>query len=364
MIAKKRVTLVTRVRFWQLGAGHRERIRVLVGWLQHGTELTVVFLGDEQTADREILASVGLAQLRLECLGRDRNQTNEEYLDLFRYFLAQHPCDVCIVAGLPLTYLLKAIPKSTKIMLDMIDMISDRATSFHKYGAEHRSMSRKDEFRIFAHYDTIIAIQHRDFRRVRRSLGDARAVLAPHPTIYPQQQLRPVATRVGFVASEYPPNIDAINWFIREVWPSVQRPGVELRVFGNVYRKLSKTQPEGVVLYGFAPSLEQVYSNEIDVVINPVRFGSGLKIKNIEALGNGLPLITTSHGALGIEKGKGVAFSVADTPEAYARELTRLLDSYDERVALGNAAYCFAQDHFSQSACFRPLLAEIYRPKT
>jgi glycosyltransferase involved in cell wall biosynthesis len=200
--------------------------------------------------------------------------------------------------------------------------------------------------------------------------------------------LRPEATRIGFVAGGTNPNLDAIVWFLRDVWPAVYRPGISLHVYGGVgdmlrWNSRPQQQPgelettfpgithfyesrsldigaqPGVVLHGFVPHLSQIYAY-IDIAINPVRFGSGLKIKNMEALGCGIPLLTTSHGAGGLEAHVGQALLVADEPAGFAMQLDQLLDSYALRWSLGTAAYQLVRTRFSPEACFGGLLAAIH----
>ena len=114
----------------------------------------------------------------------------------------------------------------------------------------------------------------------------------------------------------------------------------------------------GVTLHGIVDDLDEIY-RRIDIVINPVRVGSGLKIKNVEALANGLPLVTTSHGAEGMEDGAGTAFLVADTPQDFAEHINQLLASQETRQALGEQAYAYAEENFSEDGCFQELMAEL-----
>ncbi|NRB47195.1 MAG: glycosyltransferase family 4 protein [Saprospiraceae bacterium] len=59
--------------------------------------------------------------------------------------------------------------------------------------------------------------------------------------------------------------------------------------------------------HGYVPNLQSIF-NDIDIMINPVQMGAGLKIKSVEAMANGLPLVTTTHSATGLMKAKGKGF--------------------------------------------------------
>ncbi|HEY9664990.1 MAG TPA: glycosyltransferase, partial [Allocoleopsis sp.] len=79
------------------------------------------------------------------------------------------------------------------------------------------------------------------------------------------------------------------------------------------------------------------------LVINPIPYGTGLKIKTIEALGYAKPLVTTSVGAEGLEEGIDRAFLVADTPEAFAQAIITILDDPEVAARLSRQAYNFAR---------------------
>lgn len=95
-------------------------------------------------------------------------------------------------------------------------------------------------------------------------------------------------------------------------------------------------------------------------MINPVQMGAGLKIKSVEAMANGLPLVTTTHSATGLMKAKGKGFLIANEAENFAFALNRLMMDYDHRCQLGRFAHRFIQKHFSQERCFKSLLQFIY----
>ena len=88
--------------------------------------------------------------------------------------------------------------------------------------------------------------------------------------------------------------------------------------------------------------LTSVYQRA-DVVINPISIGTGLKIKNIEALGFGKPLVTTSVGAEGLESGSQLAFLVADTAQDFANAVIGILQDSGLYRQLSSKGYQFAK---------------------
>jgi glycosyltransferase involved in cell wall biosynthesis len=172
---------------------------------------------------------------------------------------------------------------------------------------------------------------------------------------------RPVRQRgktIGFIASDYLPNRDAIEHFVARVWPEMPvELDCKLSIYGSVAGALPSDLGHGdhrIELRGFAADLGAVY-DEIDIAINPVRFGAGLKIKNVEAMANARPLVTTEHGARGLERGTGRAFLVAEGPRSFARHLRRLLEAPEEREKMSQRALAFVDRHFSIDRCYEPL---------
>lgn len=370
----KQVVIITHIPFWRHLAGHAARLSALVKFLDQHTALTVVFGGVEQENDPYLLGRHH-ASLRVVYLNKHRELSGIEYALLLKRFFENRPVDVCIIEYLELSFLLDYIPKGTRVMLDTHDIISERNKSFRQYAQsgnplpieEEESVSAEEEFALFNKYDKIILISETDYRYVSGIIGTEKCILAPHPADLVQRPVRPVASSVGFVASEYWPNVEAISGFVEEVWSKVYRTcaaarlPVTLNIYGAIAYRFVHDERPGIAVKGFVADLNDIYGS-IDVVINPVRFGAGLKIKSVEALANALPLVTTAHGASGLDAGIDSAFLVADNPGHYCQLLVQLLLNYQDRKALSEAAFAFAKSNFTPQACFQHLLGAIANP--
>lgn len=107
---------------------------------------------------------------------------------------------------------------------------------------------------------------------------------------------------------------------------------------------------------GFVPQLDRLWSG-MDIAINPVRWGSGLKIKTVEALAAGLPLVSTREGARGLEHLAGEVFLMADDADDFAAACRHLLDDVPARRALATSARRWADENLSRDACFGPFFS-------
>lgn len=133
-----------------------------------------------------------------------------------------------------------------------------------------------------------------------------------------------------FVGSmDYHANIDAVTWFIREVWPELRRGDDRLRftIAGrNPGPEIRALAGGGVVVTGTVPDVRPLYQ-AATVVVVPVRIGGGTRLKILEAMAAGVPVVSTSAGAEGLEVAGGENILLADTPQQMMECLRALLAS-------------------------------------
>jgi glycosyltransferase involved in cell wall biosynthesis len=133
----------------------------------------------------------------------------------------------------------------------------------------------------------------------------------------------------------YQPNSEAIGWFVDQVWPTLfaARPGIRALVVGLRSDELGLERHEGVFATGRVDDPVD-YLAQADVVVVPLRSGGGTRIKIIEAWAYGVPVVSTSIGAYGLGASDAVDLLIADTPEAFAEAVERLLDDVALRTSL------------------------------
>ena len=128
------------------------------------------------------------------------------------------------------------------------------------------------------------------------------------------------------------PNIDAMLWFVKEVFPKIDKSiGLKFYIAGsNATPEIKKLASENIIIKGFVTDeeLSQMY-NSCRMVVVPLRYGAGIKGKNVEAMKFGVPIVTTSVGAEGIDGIESVA-SVIDSVDEMAKEISRLYNDKDE----------------------------------
>ena len=126
---------------------------------------------------------------------------------------------------------------------------------------------------------------------------------------------------------EWQANEQGVMWFLKKVWPLVlsAQPNVKFHLAG---KGLSKTDPRffqtGIVNHGEVDDAE-VFMQSHGIMIVPIQAGSGIRIKSLEAMALGVPVVSTSIGAQGLTVESGTQMIIADDPEGFADGIIQLL---------------------------------------
>ena len=338
---RRKVLVVTDKSIWRLEAGAHARSHGLANYLGTRTDLAIAALGPARPGNEEILTTRPRSW-RFAWLGRDRPLRQSEYARRLHDYCVTKSIDICIIERLHLAYLRDALPPGVRAFIDTHDLVAVREAGMRERGLRNEhTVTRAEEFDILRNFDRAILIQQEDYAELGAAIGARNRILTPHPVEFGQKPARPQVRSIGFVASGWIANVDAMNWFFEDIWPRVHRPGPSLDIHGHICDLLKNFSVEGLALKGYGADLDAV-SGAIDFVINPVRAGAGLKIKSVEALGNGLPLVTTTEGARGLPKADSQFLLVADDTAGFADHLLRLIDDAALRKELGQSAHDYS----------------------
>jgi glycosyltransferase involved in cell wall biosynthesis len=357
---RQRVVLITSSQFWVRSNGLAMRTSELVFFLSRNYSLAVVYLNPMAQEDVVLLQGLG-ARFELFILAEHGRQTSAAALaQRFRHFFSEaSPPAVYLVVQIELSFMLDAIPANGKVLLDTIDLVSDRTQSMATHQVrDHFPLTRDQEINLMRRYDRVICIQQAEYAKVLEWLGTDKVILAPHPVRTVERPLHANASVLGLVASRWHANVDGLKWFIEQVWPALVGTGLRLDVYGYVAEAFSGLGIPGIRFLGFVDDLAACYA-QIDIAINPVRYGAGLKIKTLEAMAHGLPLVVSRQGASGLEALAGQAFLVADDAKAFADSIKLLAGDFSLRQSMARAAYSHATQNFGPDQCFRDLARQI-----
>jgi GT2 family glycosyltransferase len=176
---------------------------------------------------------------------------------------------------------------------------------------------------------------------------------------YDSFEENPAANLMGrrdimFVAGfNHPPNIDAANWFVNEVFPIIKAndPTVLLKLIGSrPSPDIYKLQSDSVMVTGYVTDdeLTDLY-RKARVAVVPLLYGGGMKGKMIEAMRFGLPVVTTSTGVQGLADAAGF-LSVSDQAFEFGRYTSRLLANDEKWKEQSRKQLDFVKLKYSQAS--------------
>ena len=168
--------------------------------------------------------------------------------------------------------------------------------------------------------------------------------------------LAPVSTAqkqidVVYVAGDNPHNRAAAAWFFSDVWPQLG-PGVTLTVVGRITGHIPDC--DGVVKVPHAASLTEYY-NTAKVAICPMLSGTGLKVKVVEALSYGLPVICSPAGVDGLINKTGNGCLVGHTAGEFAGHIQLLLSDTEQYGIHARQAREFFSANYTDEAVYHRL---------
>lgn len=220
--------------------------------------------------------------------------------------------------------------------------------------ARQARLVRAFEERRLRDFDAVIAVSERDARATRDILRDAatRVVVAENGVdlarFGPAPSDAARAPTVAFPGTDARRNVEGIAWFLRACWPAVRArvPDARLVIAG---RFAPRALPDdlraapGLVFTGEVDDMGSVL-READVAIVPVRRGGGTKIKALEAMAAGLPVVLAHESAAGLDVTTGENALVSADPAAYVADVATLLLQPSRRRAIGLAARRFVEE--------------------
>jgi glycosyltransferase involved in cell wall biosynthesis len=196
---------------------------------------------------------------------------------------------------------------------------------------------------------------------LRREAPAAEIVHAPlslDPARYAPAALdRPTAGIVG--TAGWPPTAAAMRSLARSVWPEVRKrlPEARLVIAGRGTEQLGLAG-DGIDVLGEVDSAAALFQG-LSLLLYPLPRGSGMKVKVLEALASGVPVVTTPAGAEGVEAGEGVIVRTQD--DELAAAAAEILRDPEARRRRGAAARKAFELRYAPGPATRPLLALFER---
>lgn len=262
--------------------------------------------------------------------------------------------DAVIVEYVFMSKAFEAVPSDAIKILDTHDRFALRHRTFLEAGQVPQwfSTSVAQENAGFRRADYVLAIQDQEARVFTEQLGEQQlggrrpeVITVGHLLDVQERVIPATAPHAVFLASGNPINVDAARYFISSVLPLVRRvrPDFRLLLAGDVGAEFGDV--EAVTCLGRVASVNDAFRRGA-LAVNPVRMGTGLNIKMLEALACGIPCVTSEAGSRGLERHGGSAFVAVgdDAADAMANAILSLLSDPRRAAALGEAGFRRAEE--------------------
>jgi glycosyltransferase involved in cell wall biosynthesis len=220
------------------------------------------------------------------------------------------------------------------------------------YRSQERRFVRFEQ-RSWQRVAAVVATSEREAEIMRRHAPDTLVTAVPNgvDVEYFRPDSAPVepGTLVFNGVLDYRPNLDGVNFLVDEVLPLVRehRPDVKVSVVGRGSESaVEALRRRGVDATGEVPDVRP-YLQGAEVVVVPIRMGSGTRLKVVEGLALGKPVVSTTLGCEGVNVRDGEHLLIGDTAEVFALQILHLFEHPEVGEALGRAGRELTEREYS-----------------
>jgi sugar transferase (PEP-CTERM/EpsH1 system associated) len=316
------------------------------------------------------------------------NYTTDSMKKALEGILEEKDFDVVQVEGIHLMAYLPIFRSARKRPLVICDWHNVESELMRQYSQREPNLLRRayagktarlmSEFerRALGEFDAHVVVSKNDAERLRNLNRKARVFVIGNGVdtdYYSDAQIEKVArarrdapgtNRIVFVASmDYHANIEGAVSFAREVWPSLHARQPEL-VFTIVGRDPSRevralALTPGIEITGTVNDVRPFYRNAVAAIV-PLNVGGGSRLKILEAMAAGVPVVSTTLGAEGLDVQHDENILMADTKEQLVEAIVSVVEDQEQRNRLGAAGRALVSNYY-EWAKLGANLFEIYQ---
>ena len=253
------------------------------------------------------------------------------------------------------------------IYLKKLDIPNDTKTIFRAHNIEHKiwldlansncfkkllyrllaSQIKKMELSIPKSINYILTLSLNDEKFFHELFPKKTYNLPVHFTIknHKTQKIKNSIFHLG--AMDWKPNAEGVKWFLNQVAPLInQKTRIYIAGKGmgskyNIYKK------DNILIEGEIKDANDYIANK-EILFVPIFSGSGIRIKILEAMSMGIPVISTKHGAVGIPYVNGHNIMIANTAQDFSKAINKLVSDKKLAQKIGNNGKKIVQKYFSE----------------
>lgn len=219
---------------------------------------------------------------------------------------------------------------------------------------------RRFELATSRRFDALAVVSPQEAVYFKTHVTDVSIFIVPNgvDTSYFQPMHQPTneTTLLYTGRMDYLPNVDAMLWFCQEILPLIRgkQPQATLTIVGRdpVPEVQALANLPGVIVTGTVTDVRP-YFTQAAVYITPLRLGAGTRLKVLEAMAMGIPVVSTRLGCEGLEVSSGEDIVIADEAECFAAEVVRLLGDTTAQTVLSGRARQTVEQRYDWAAIAR-----------
>jgi glycosyltransferase involved in cell wall biosynthesis len=215
-------------------------------------------------------------------------------------------------------------------------------------------LAERVDRQLIAASDFTATVTELEAELVRDLVPSARAVVLPNVHQARTTSLPAFASRRGIVfigTFLYGPNVDGVEWFVDQILPLIRhRLDISFVAVGaDPPRRLLEKAGSGVQFTGWVPNADPVFDGA-RVFVAPLRYGAGMKGKVGQAMALGIPTVTTTIGAEGMDLEDGTHALIRDDPRAFAEAVIDIHENEALWTTISIAAMAAVVERWSPAA--------------
>ena len=259
-----------------------------------------------------------------------------------------------------------------RIIFDTMDLhylrLERQASVLENKQAAQAVLMKKLEFSLMRKSDITILTSPVEYEILHKEIDHSSFAILPNIHAEFENHVEPFEKRndIMFVGGFlHDPNIDAVKYFINEIWPKIKQkiPNVKFFIIGsNPPEEIKKLASDDVIVTGFVNDLQPFY-DKCKVMVAPLRYGAGVKGKVTQSLTKGLPLVTTPIGAEGMNLLDGEHCMICNSTDEFVEKTIQVYREEKLWENLSKNGKQIAQDYSAEKAkaCFELMILALFQ---
>jgi sugar transferase (PEP-CTERM/EpsH1 system associated) len=233
-----------------------------------------------------------------------------------------------------------------------------------RYWQREARKLREAEQRWCPQFDVNLVVSREDEKLLADSRPGMQTTVVPNgvDTDYFRPRRDPEGKQLLFCGSlDWHPNVEAMKFFFDAIWPRLIRQlgHIEIYVVGRrppKWLERLSANDNRIQVTGFVDDVRP-YFRKATMFVCPIRHGGGTRLKILDALAMGVPVIATSFACSGLSLKNGKHVVLAETPDDFVRQIERVLSNATLRVSLAAAGRAIVERTYSWNVIGRSLIA-------